>query len=339
MTIDDRFDDLAASLVGFHRTWVVYLGLELGLFERIRAAGPSGIALATLASDAGCADVAAWTWALAAHASELVDFDGTMVRIDPLTVAVLLDEARPEYLGGLFVYSVVSAMDHDELADVMRSGRHVAGRPPRYYRAIERLTRQDIAVFFEQALAMLPDLVSDLRSGGEIADMHCGGGRWLVAMAQRFPQTRLLGVEAEPDSVARALRNIDDAGLSDRIRVEAREVEAVGREDAFDLVYFQHVLHELGDKPNALAVAYRAVRQGGRLLVLSWCLPSTIDEYRTAHGEMSSGIALDELLQGTPLQTREDTRDAFLAAGLPEPEVIELPSGATLFHLRRSGGA
>jgi SAM-dependent methyltransferase len=339
MTIDDRFDDLAASLVGFHRTWVVYLGLELGLFERIRMAPAAGIALEALASEAACQDGATRAWALAAHASELVDFDGTTIRIDPLTAAVLLDEARPEYLGGQFIYSVVAAMDHDALAEAMRSGRQVRERPPRYYRAIERLTRQDIAVFFEEALALLPDLVSHLRSGGQVADMHCGGGRWLVAMAQRFPETRLLGVEAEPDSVARALRNVDDAGLSDRIRVEAREVEAVGREGTFDLVYFQHALHELRDKPNALSAAYAAVRPGGRLLVLSWCLPSTIDEYRTAHGELIAGIALDELLQGTPLQTRDDTRAAFRAAGIPEPEVIELPSDATLFQLRRTRGA
>lgn len=339
MTIDDRFDDLASSLVGFHRTWVVYLGLDLGLFERIRGAGSPGIALADLATAAGCAQAPVRAWTLAAHASDLVDFDGSVVRIDPAAAAVLLDEARPEYLGGQFVYSVVAAMDHDRLAEVMRSGRTVGERSPRYYRAIERLTRQDIAVFFEEALALLPDLVAELGGGGEVADMHCGGGRWLVAMAQRFPETRLLGVESEPDSVARAMRNVDAAGLSDRIRVEAREVEAIGREASFDLVYFQHALHAIGDKPNALAAAYGAVKPGGRLLVLSWCLPSTIDDYRTAFGELISGIALDELFQGTPLQTREDTRAAFRATGLPEPETIELPSDATLFHLRRAGGA
>jgi SAM-dependent methyltransferase len=339
MTIDDRFDDLAASLVGFHRTWVAYLGLDLGLFERIRAAGPSGISLDDLGEASGCAPAALRTWALAAHASELVDHDGAVVRMEPAMAAVLLDEARPEYLGGQFVFSVVAAMDHGTLADVMRSARPLRERPPRYYRAIERLTRQDIAVFFEEALALLPDLVAELAVGGAIADMSCGGGRWLVAMAQRFPRTRLLGVEPEPDSVARALRNVDAAGLSDRIRVEAREIEAVGHEASFDLVYFQHALHLIGDKPNALAAAYAAVRPGGRLLVLSWCLPSTIDEYRTAHGELVSGIALDEILQGTPLQTREDTRAAFRAAGLAEPETIELPSDATLFHLRRPGSA
>jgi hypothetical protein len=27
---EDRFDDLIASLGGFHRSWLVYLGIELG---------------------------------------------------------------------------------------------------------------------------------------------------------------------------------------------------------------------------------------------------------------------------------------------------------------------
>ena len=70
--------------------------------------------------------------------------------------------------------------------------------------------------------------------------------------------------------------------------------------------------------------------------MLSWCLPSEPEGYRTAHGELIAGIALDELFQGTPLQTREDTVAAFLDAGIPEPEMVELPSDATLFHLRRS---
>jgi SAM-dependent methyltransferase len=335
MSIDDAFDELAGSLVGFHRTWVVYLGLELGLFERIRDAGPGGIDLPALAAEAGCSLPAVRAWALAAHASEIVDLDGTTARIDPDMATVLLDEQKPDYLGGQFIYSVTASMDHDALAGVMRSGAVAAERPPRYHRAIERLTRQDIGVFFEEALGFLPDLVPDLMRGGDVLDLHCGGGRWLVAMAKRFPATRLVGVEAEPDSVARAMRNVDAAGFGDRIRIEAREVEAIGFDRAFDLVYFQHALHQLADKPVALAAAYRALRPGGRLLVLSWCLPSEPEAYRTAHGELIAGIALDELFQGTPLQTREDTVAAFLAAGIPAPETVELPSDATLFHLRR----
>ena len=339
MSIDDAFDELAASLVGFYRTWVVYLGLELGLFERIRGAGPDGIALRALADAAECSEPAVRTWALAAHASEIVDLADEAVRIDPDMAAVLLDEQKPDYLGGQFIFTVTSSMDHAALAAAMRSGVPVGERPPRYHRAVERLTRQDTAVFFEEGLAFLPDVVTDLVRGGDVIDLHCGGGRWLVAMARRFPATRLVGVESEPDSVARAMRNVDAAGLTDRIRIEAREVREIAYDAAFDLVYFQHALHQITERPVALAAAYRALRPGGRLLVLSWCLPSDPAAYRTAHGELVAGIALDELFQGTPLQTREDTVAAFAAAGIPEPEAIELPSDATLFHLRRPAGA
>lgn len=339
MTIDDAFDELAASLVGFYRTWVVYLGLELGLFERIRLAGPAGIPLGTLAEEAGCSAPAVRTWALAAHASEIVDLADGTVSMDPEVASVLLDEQKPEYLGGQFIFTVTAAMDHTALAGAMRSGAPMEERPPRYHRAIERLTRQDIAVFFEEGLAFLPDVVTDLVRGGDVLDLHCGGGRWLVAMAKRFPATRLVGVEAEPDSVARAIRNVDAAGFADRIRIEARDVEAIAYDGAFDLVYFQHALHQIPDRQLVLSAAYRALRPGGRLLVLSWCLPSDPAEYRTAHGELVAGIALDELFQGSPLQTREDTVAAFRAAGVPEPDAIELPSDATLFHLRKPPGA
>jgi SAM-dependent methyltransferase len=337
MTIDDRFDDLAASLVGFYRTWVIHLGMELGLFERIRSAGPDGIEPYALAAAAACDPGPTGAWLLAAHGAELVEFDGERARIDPAVAAVLLDADRPEYLGGQFQYTVTASLDHDKLAEFVRTGRTVGERPPRYYRAIERLTAQDIAVFFEEALAAIPDIVTELASGGDVLDLHCGGGRWLIAVARRFAAARLVGVEIEPDSFARATRNVDAAGLADRIRIESREVERIGYEAAFDLAYFQYALHQVVDPPAALAAARRALRPGGRLLVLAWCLPSAPDAYRTAHGELMAGTQLDELFQGTGLHTREAVVGIFEVAGLPAPDVVELPSGATLFHHRVEG--
>jgi hypothetical protein len=50
---DDRFDDLIESLGGFHRSWLVYIGLELGLFQRLRSEGPGGLTPAELADTTG----------------------------------------------------------------------------------------------------------------------------------------------------------------------------------------------------------------------------------------------------------------------------------------------
>ncbi len=332
---DDRFDELAQSLGGFYRSWVVYLGIELGLFERIRQAGPAGLRPAELAEAAGCAAEPVATWGRAAHASALVGFDGERLSLDDATASVLLDDTRPEYLGGQFVAAVVSSLDYAGLSDFFRTGRPIGERPPRFHRAIEAVTVQDIAVFFQEGLAALPDLAAELARGSRILDVACGGGRWVIAIATRFPATQLVGVEFEPDSVARAMRHVTEAGLEQRIRIEARDIPALPYDAEFDLVYLQDALHEMADPAETLRASWRAVTPGGRLVVLDWCLPASLDESQTLQGELFWGIQIDELYQGTRMYTREGFLAIFAEAGLPAPTVIPLPSGATLFVATR----
>ena len=78
-----------------------------------------------------------------------------------------------------------------------------------------------------------------------------------------------------------------------------------------------------------------ALAPGGRIVVLDWPLPSTSDEFRTRHGELIAGVQLDELYQGTALATRDGFRAWFSAAGLPEPTLIDLPSGASVLVVER----
>jgi SAM-dependent methyltransferase len=335
MRLDDRFDDLVTSLGGFYRAWVIQLGLELGLFTALRAAEPQGLAPAELAAATDAAPDPIAAWCRAAYACDLVDDDGERLHLDDVTASILLDADRPEYLGGQFAYTVTASLDYADMAQLLRTGRTVAVRPPRYYRSIEQLTQQDIAVFFEEALAAIPDLVTLLAGGADVVDLHCGGGRWLVAVARRFPAARLVGVESEPDSTARAMRLVQEAGLESRIHIEAREVAAITHRAAFDLAYFQHALHELADPAAALEAAWRALRPGGWLLVLGWCLPSSLDDLATLHGQLITGVALDEALHGGRLRTVEEHALLFAAAGLPAPEAIALPSDAVLLVAQR----
>jgi SAM-dependent methyltransferase len=335
MSIDDRFDELASSLGGFYRTWAVYLGLELGLFMRLRDAGTDGLTPAELAAASGCRAEPVEVWIRLAHSVDLVDFDGIRARPIDDVMTILLADERPEYLGGQFVSTVVSSLDYDRMAEYFRTGRSIPERPPRFHRAIEAVTAQDIAVFFQEALAELPDLAADLAVGGRVLDVACGGGRWLIAVARRFPATTLVGVEFEPDSVGRAMHRVLAAGLGGRIVIENRDPNDLPHGPEFDLVYFQDALHELPDAVAALRSAWATVRAGGRLLVLDWCLPETVEESRSLHGAMLWGIQLDELYQGTQMWDQAGYLRLFAEAGTPLPSVIDLPSGATLFLIHR----
>lgn len=337
MRLDDRFDELIETLSGFHRTWIVYLGLELGLFARLRAAGLQGLSAADLATSSGCAPVPIEAWVSAADTHRLAELhDGRLV-LDDDTAVILLDEARPEFLGGQFVHSVIASLDWSEMLEFFRTGDPIRQRPDRYRQSIERLTVQDVAVFFQEALAELPQLVGELAAGGRVVDIHCGGGRWLLAMAQRFPTLRLVGIEFEPDSAERARTNVAASGLAGRIEILQGDVSSLEGAGAFDLAYFQYALHQLSDPVGALRTAWSALRPGGRVLVLDWALPSSLEDFRTRQGELIAAVQLDELYQGTALATRERCMDWFAEAGLPVG-AIDLPSGASLFVAERASG-
>ncbi|MGH2511972.1 MAG: class I SAM-dependent methyltransferase [Candidatus Limnocylindrales bacterium] len=336
MSIDERFDDLAAGLGGFYRTWAIYLGIELGLFRRIRAAAPSGVTPAGLAVQAGCRPEVIETWLQLAHAVELVELEDGRATMDEDVALILLDDQRPEYLGGQFVSTVVGSLDYEGLVEFARAGRPIEGRPARYHRAIEALTAQDIAVFFQEGLAMMPELTAGLVRGGRVLDVACGGGRWLLAMAGRFPETTLVGVEYEPDSLARAGRRVLEAGLGARVSIEARAVDDLPWPGEFNLVYFQDALHDLSDPVAALRAGWACVRPAGRLVVLDWCLPESDEETRSLHGAMMWGIQLDQLFQGTRLWDHAGFSHLFEAAGIGQPSVTDLPSGASLFVVQHT---
>ena len=334
----DRFEELGASVAGFYRGWVVYLGLELGLFTRIRAAGSDGLSAPDLAAAAGCRPEAIDAWVRGAEAGDLITLVEGRATMPDDVAAILLDDSHPEYLGGQFVVAVVSSLDYAGLADFVRGGPPIAERPPRFHRAIEAVTVQDIAVFFQEGLADLPDLAAALTSGGRVLDVACGGGKWLIAVARRFPGTQLVGVEFEPDSVERARRHVADAGLDDRIRIDARTIPDMPYRSEFDLVYLQDALHELPDPAGSLEAAWAAVAPGGRLVVLEWCLPDEPDEQPTLQHELLWGIQIDELYQGTRMFTHAGYEDLFEAAGVPAPAVVDLLSGASLFIAGRPVG-
>jgi SAM-dependent methyltransferase len=335
MRLDDRFEDLVISLGGFYRTWYIYAGLELGFLATLREAGEAGMSIAELAGRTATEPqlVARWAWGADAH--DLVELvDDRLVALDDVA-AILLDADRAEYLGGQFLHAAIGSLDFADLATVMRTGMPLAARPDRYRVAIERLTVQDVGVFFQEVLAALPQLVVDLAPGTRILDVHCGGGRWLIAMARRFPGTRLIGVEFEPDSRSRAIANVAAATLADQITIEQGDVTTVGHDHEMQLVYFQYALHQLSDPAAALRSAWAAVRSGGWLVVLDWYLPTDPEELRTRHAELLAGVQLDELLHGSRLVTRQEALGWFHEAGLPAPELVDLPSGASAIVARR----
>ena len=313
----DVFDELLASLGGFYRSWLIYLGIELGLFDApprrgrghdARRAGDDHRHARGGRSTSGHGPLTPISWPTE---------DGRL-RVDPDLAGTLLDRARTDYLGGQFVHGVVATLDWDRMLDFFRTGTPVRDRPDRYRTAIERLTQQDIAVFFQEALAALPQAVADLSNGGRVVDIHCGGGRWLIAMARRFPKLELVGVEFEADSVARAppARRGGRARRSDQHRPGGgRTLPGRGR-STWPTSSTPPPAARRGRRAAQGVGCARPERTADRPRLAAAVRPGGIP---VAPWRLIAGVQLDELYQGTSLATRDQFRSWFADAGLPEP--------------------
>jgi SAM-dependent methyltransferase len=104
-----------------------------------------------------------------------------------------------------------------------------------------------------------------------VVDLGTGPGLLLADLAARYPTAEIVGVDGQPEMLARA-RQVE--ARVERVRVVAHDVSqgAVPSIDAssVDLVVVSHVLHELLRPTQLLDEVRRALRPGGVLVLTDW---------------------------------------------------------------------
>ncbi|GGA97011.1 ArsR family transcriptional regulator [Brucella endophytica] len=125
-------------------------------------------------------------------------------------------------------------------------------------------------------------------------DVGTGTGRLLELFSPLY--VRGLGIDINRDMLTVARANLDRAGITNA-QVRQGDVYAlpVDRE-SFDLVTIHQVLHFLEDPQAAIREAARALRPGGRLLIVDFA-PHTLEFLREEHAHLRLGFS-DELMRG-----------------------------------------
>ncbi len=125
-----------------------------------------------------------------------------------------------------------------------------------------------------------------------VLDLGTGTGRMLEILAPLA--TRAVGVDFSPAmlNVARAV--IERSGLRN-VQLRQGDLYALPVEaDSYSLVVLHQVLHYLDDPARALREAARALRPGGRLLVIDFA-PHSHEFLREQHEHRRLGFAADEI--------------------------------------------
>ena len=141
----------------------------------------------------------------------------------------------------------------------------------RYQRHIYDLSRKPYLLGRGRALAALAP-----GRDARICEIGCGTGRNLVALARRFPDASLFGIDASEEMLKSARRKIARRGLSGRIRLcralaeELEPAPSFGLAEPFDAVLFSYSLSMMPAWEHALERALAALKPGGSLVVVDF---------------------------------------------------------------------
>jgi S-adenosylmethionine-diacylgycerolhomoserine-N-methlytransferase len=112
--------------------------------------------------------------------------------------------------------------------------------------------------------------------GARICEIGCGTGRNLVALARRYPDAEIFGIDASDQMLKTARAAVARAGLAGRIRMarcladELDPAATFGLGAPFDAIVFSYTLSMIPDWARALERGVEALRPAGVLAVVDF---------------------------------------------------------------------
>jgi len=119
------------------------------------------------------------------------------------------------------------------------------------------------------------------RPGGQVLEIGCGTGFYLIPLAQRLSHARCYGIDVAPSMLTQAQAKLRNLGLDNCLLCQADAHRLPFRRQNFDFVLLSQVLHYFQDRSRVAWDISRLCKPGGRLLIIT-----------TSHPQLRSQIDL-----------------------------------------------
>ena len=115
----------------------------------------------------------------------------------------------------------------------------------------------------------MPDVHQRLQQDppARVADIGCGGGKALIALARHYPKIEADGFDLDRTSVELARRNAERAGVADRVQFHCLDAAELGGRHGYDLVMSIACVHDMAYPVQALSAMRAMAGDGGTVFV------------------------------------------------------------------------
>jgi trans-aconitate 2-methyltransferase len=166
---------------------------------------------------------------------------------------------------------------------------------------------------FEDLLQLI-----QIRPGLKVIDLGCGTGELTSRLAERLPDSEVLGIDSSPDMLAKT-----QSFKGPNLNFQLRDIQEI--EGAWDLIFSNAAIQWIGDHPSLVPQLFSHLNPGGQLVVQ---LPS--NHNHPAHhmivetaSEQPYQRALNGWLRHSPVLPVEDYAELLYATGGQDLVVFE----------------
>jgi 2-polyprenyl-3-methyl-5-hydroxy-6-metoxy-1,4-benzoquinol methylase len=262
---------------------MIHLGDRLGIYKAL--AGSGSVSPADLAAKTGLHPRWLLEWLRAQAAAGLLETEnGDTFALREEGVSVLADETRSLWFAaGAFSGSAATPDVVGRLAEAFRTGIGLSYDdlgPSAAHQVERQLGPWSRLALVPLILPALDGVVDRLRSGARVADVGCGAGVAVLAMAEAFPRARFYGYDISRHAIDRARSKATESGL-DNAEFQVMEAADLPASPPFDLVLTLDCIHDMPRPGRAIAAIKRAMAADGTWLIKDIrCGPAWSDNLR-----------------------------------------------------------
>lgn len=178
---------------------------------------------------------------------------------------------RGGQLGNQAVYAQHIALlgaVQDRIVDCFKSGSGTIYEDyPNFHRIMAEDSGQTVtAGLFEAILPLIEGIDQRLEQGIDVLDAGCGAGSALIALAQRYPDSRFVGYDLDADAIQMGADTVRRMKLKN-IVLEQRDLTDFDERARFDFVTTFDAVHDQKDPQGLIVRLFGALRHGGVYLM------------------------------------------------------------------------
>ena len=274
---DELVERLFSAGLGMAEVLTVYLGDTLGLYRALERVGQ--MTPSELAKETGIFERYAREWLEQQATAGILTVDDVSAEPDerryalpPGHIEPLLDPESPYSIAPFCKSFVAVSGAMPDIASAFRSG----GLVPWSSYGRDMVEAQGdfnrpwlVGSLGTEYVPSIPDLHARLSSEpwAKVADVACGVGWAGISLAKAYPNITVDGFDLDERSIELASQNAKEAGVSDRVRFQARDGAAGGPEGGYDLAIVVEAIHDLSQPVAVLSGIRRMLKPGGSLIV------------------------------------------------------------------------